>query len=51
MSVKVLGVGEVLWDLLPAGKQFGGTPANFACHVHALGAEARVVSRVGRDMR
>jgi fructokinase len=45
----VIGIGEVLWDLLPAGKQLGGAPANFACHAHALGAEARLVSRVGSD--
>ena len=45
----VLGVGELLWDLLPGGKQLGGAPANFAYHVHALGAEALVVSRVGAD--
>ena len=44
-----IGVGEVLWDLLPSGKQLGGAPANFAYHAHALGAEALVVSRVGND--
>ncbi|MBI5817783.1 MAG: carbohydrate kinase [Verrucomicrobia bacterium] len=49
MSFKVLAVGEILWDLLPSGKQLGGAPANFAYHAHALGAEARVVSRVGDD--
>lgn len=46
---RCLGLGEVLWDLLPAGKQLGGAPANFAYHAHALGAEAKVISRVGRD--
>ncbi len=45
----VFGVGEILWDLLPAGKQLGGAPANFAYHAHALGAQAVVVSRVGDD--
>lgn len=49
MSFKVLAVGEILWDLLPSGKQLGGAPANFAYHAHALGAEARVFSRVGND--
>ncbi|MFZ2643657.1 MAG: carbohydrate kinase [Verrucomicrobiia bacterium] len=49
MSFKALAVGEILWDLLPSGKQLGGAPANFAYHAHALGAEARVVSRVGGD--
>src|SRR5947209_1399557 len=45
----VMGLGEVLWDLLPAGKQLGGAPANFVYHAHALGAEAWLVSRVGND--
>jgi fructokinase len=45
----VLGLGELLWDLLPDGKQLGGAPANFAYHAHALGADARVVSAVGAD--
>ncbi|MHB8973377.1 MAG: carbohydrate kinase family protein [Pirellulaceae bacterium] len=44
-----IGIGEVLWDLLPTGKQLGGAPANFGYHAHALGAEARVVSAVGGD--
>lgn len=47
---RCIGLGEVLWDLLPAGKQLGGAPANFAYHAHALGAEALVVSRVGNDV-
>jgi fructokinase len=46
---KVVGIGEVLWDLLPTGPQLGGAPANFAFHAHALGARAAVVSRVGHD--
>jgi fructokinase len=49
MSLNVIGIGEVLWDLLPSGRQLGGAPANFAFHAHALGAEVRVVSRVGND--
>lgn len=46
---KVIGVGEVLWDLLPSGPQLGGAPTNFAYHAHALGARAAVISRIGRD--
>ena len=45
----IIGIGEVLWDMLPAGRQLGGAPANFAYHARALGAEAYVVSRVGDD--
>jgi fructokinase len=45
----VVGIGEVLWDLLPSGKQLGGAPANFAYHAQALGATGVVVSAVGDD--
>jgi fructokinase len=45
----VVGLGEILWDLLPHGRQLGGAPANFAYHAHALGAESAVVSAVGDD--
>lgn len=49
MGFKVIGIGEVLWDLLPSGPQLGGAPANFACHAHQLGAQAQVISSVGND--
>lgn len=45
----VVSIGEVLWDLLPSGPQLGGAPANFACHLRALGAAVSLVSRVGQD--
>ncbi len=47
----VVGLGEVLWDVLPDGDHFGGAPANVALHAAALGAEAWLVSAVGRDAR
>lgn len=45
----VIGIGEILWDLLPTGPMMGGAPANFVCHASAFGADALLVSRVGRD--
>ncbi len=45
----VLGIGEILWDLLPEGRQLGGAPANFAFHCKQLGASAIVASSVGND--
>jgi len=48
MSV-VIGIGELLWDLLPGGKQLGGAPSNFAYIASLLGNRAVVVSRVGND--
>jgi fructokinase len=50
MGFKVIGIGEVLWDLLPSGPQLGGAPANFACHAHQLGAEVQVITRIGNDI-
>lgn len=49
MFFNVVGLGEVLWDLLPAGPQLGGAPTNFAYHARALGAHAMTVTRVGDD--
>ncbi|MBI2512016.1 MAG: carbohydrate kinase [Opitutae bacterium] len=49
MSFRIVGLGEILWDVLPTGRQLGGAPANFAYHAAALGAESRIVSRIGHD--
>jgi fructokinase len=46
---KVAGIGELLWDLLPAGKQLGGAPCNFAYHASRAGCESFVVSAIGTD--
>jgi fructokinase len=45
----VVGLGELLWDLFPGGKQLGGAPANFAYMTSLLGDEGLVASRVGND--
>jgi fructokinase len=45
----VVGLGEILWDLLPSGRQLGGAPANFAYCSHLLGDCGVVASRVGQD--
>jgi fructokinase len=49
MDFSIVGLGEVLWDLLVTGPKLGGAPANFAYHAHALGANARAITRVGDD--
>jgi fructokinase len=48
-SIEIVGLGEVLWDLLPGGKQLGGAPFNFTFHCHRLGHPSVMVSRVGAD--
>jgi len=47
----IVGLGEILWDLLPDGKQLGGAPANFAYIASQLGNRGIVLSRVGNDER
>ena len=41
--------GEMLWDVLPTGRQPGGAPLNVAVHLHNFGLEAQIISRVGHD--
>jgi len=60
----ILGIGEILWDLLPGDEQengkasadnaspfgsLGGAPANFAVMAARLGNHAAILSRIGRD--
>ena len=45
----VLGIGELLWDLLPEGPRLGGAPANFTVMAGRLGSHAAILSRIGRD--
>ena len=45
----VVGIGELLWDLLPTGKTAGGAPINFVYHASRLGAEGYAVSAIGDD--
>ena len=45
----VIGLGELLWDIFPQGKQLGGAPANFAYIASLLGDHGIVASRVGAD--
>ena len=58
----ILGIGELLWDVLPAGARqggipmngssqgfLGGAPANFTVMAGRLGNHAAILSRIGRD--
>ena len=45
----IVGIGEILWDMLPTGKALGGAPANFAYHAQRLGEEGWAVSAIGDD--
>ena len=45
----ILGIGELLWDLLPEGARLGGAPSNFTVMAGRLGNHAAILSRIGRD--
>lgn len=45
----VIGIGEILWDILPDNKVLGGAPANFAYHASQFGFDGYVISAIGKD--
>ncbi len=45
----IVGLGEILFDVLPAGSQLGGAPANFAYHAGQHGLHSVAVSAIGND--
>jgi fructokinase len=45
----IIGIGELLWDVLPSGKKAGGAPVNFAFHASQTGADAYAISALGKD--
>lgn len=49
MKKIIVGIGEVLWDVLPEARKIGGAPANFAYHVSQFGLPGCVVSAIGPD--
>jgi fructokinase len=49
MKRKVVGLGEVLWDVFPDRKCLGGAPSNFAYITMLMGDRGIVASRVGED--
>ncbi len=51
MKKRVVGLGEVLWDVLPDRTCLGGAPANFAYITTLMGDQGVVASRVGEDSR
>jgi len=51
MKKKVVGLGEVLWDVLPERTCLGGAPSNFAYVTSLMGDQGIVASRVGEDSR
>lgn len=49
MQKVIVGLGELLWDMLPSGKRLGGAPANFTVMSSRLGNRGVIASRLGSD--
>lgn len=49
MDYITVGIGEVLWDMLPIGQKIGGAPVNFAYHASQFDLDSNVVSAIGND--
>jgi fructokinase len=49
--LRIVAVGEILWDVIGEQEYLGGAPLNFAVHAQKLGHEAFLVSAVGDDDR
>jgi fructokinase len=51
MTLKVLCIGEVLWDIICGQEHIGGAPFNLAAHLARLGCRSSILTRVGADSR
>ncbi len=49
--MRILSVGEILWDVIGQKEHLGGAPLNFAAHAQKLGHEVFPLSAVGDDRR
>jgi fructokinase len=49
--VRIISIGEILWDVIGTREHLGGAPLNFAVHAQTLGHEVFLVSGVGDDNR
>ncbi len=49
--MRIVSVGEILWDVIGKNEYLGGAPLNFAAHAQKLGHEVYPLSGVGADKR
>jgi len=49
--MRILSIGEIIWDIFPDAERLGGAPLNFAAHARRLGHEVFLLSAVGDDDR
>ena len=49
--MRIISLGEILWDVFEECEHLGGAPFNFAAHARRLGHDVLFVSAVGDDVR
>jgi fructokinase len=49
--MRILSIGEILWDVFPEHEFLGGAPLNFSINIHRLGHAAVLLTGVGIDER
>jgi fructokinase len=49
--MRVLSIGEILWDMFPDQERLGGAALNFCANVGRLGDSAALITAVGNDVR
>ncbi len=49
--MKIISIGEILWDVIGDTEHLGGAPFNFAAHAARLGHAVDFISAVGDDPR
>lgn len=47
--MRILSVGEILWDVFDTQEHLGGAPLNLAFHLARLGHEVALLSAAGED--
>src|SRR5579862_1386722 len=50
-ALRIVSVGEVLWDVIGDKEYLGGAALNFSAHAARLGHQVHFVSAVGKDER
>ncbi len=46
---QVIGIGEVVFDIMPDSRKLGGAPADFLHYAVKYGAEGKLISAIGAD--
>lgn len=49
--MRIISIGEILWDVYENEEYIGGAPFNFSVHANRLGHEVYFISAVGEDKR